>query len=212
MTTRNLTAAVGSYMSEAQIGLRILAHVNVTSSTLYLQTGVGYLSVGTYNYGGIGKFGGVERIKDDLEKFSPGVKLWLTAVPSSDLLAEVGTEMLFNKEVLLYRAFIRNGAVVNTPELWFRGRINEIRLHRMDPERGDHVTMECRTRLKKEAKSSYYTKEDLWLTYSGDTGFNYHAQIPGFRGQWGNLNIEFQRARFAGTHIYGVPLTRLFGL
>lgn len=186
MTTRNLTAAVGSLMSEPAWGFRILAHVSVASSTLYLQTGIGYLAVGTYTYSGVGQLGGVERIRDDLEQSSPGVKLWLSAGSSNaPLLSGALGESLFNKDVLLYRCFLRDGAVVNTPELWFRGKINEVNLGRRDPERGDYVELECRIRLKKEAKSSYYTRENLQLQYSGDTFMDYHHLIPGFKGGWG---------------------------
>jgi hypothetical protein len=190
MTTRNLTAAVGSLMSEQTYGLRVLAHISLNSETLYLQTAVGNLVVNTITYAGVGQLGGVDRISEDLERFTPGVKLWLSA-HSSSLLSETLSENLFNKDVKLYRAFLRDSALVNTPELWFRGKVGEINLYRGDQERGDYIEVMCRTRLKKENKSSYYTREDLWLTYSGDTGFDYHAQIPGFKGRWGQYITLF---------------------
>lgn len=187
MTTRNLTAAVGSLMSEPAWGFRVLAHVGVTSSTLYLQTGIGTLLIGANTYTGVGGLGGVERIRDDLEQSSPGVKLWLAAGSSGmPLMASALGESMFNRDVQLYRCFLRDGAAVNTPELWFRGKVNEVNLHRADPERGDYVEVECRIRLKKEAKSSYYTRENLQLQYSGDTFFDYHHLIPGFKGGWGS--------------------------
>lgn len=195
MTTRNLTAAVGSMMSTPEYGLRCLAHISLTNSTLYMQTGIGNLVVNTITYQGIGNLGGVQQVRDSLDRFSSGVNLWLSAV-SSDLLAETLSESMFNKDVKLYRAFLQNGALVNTPELWFRGKVNQVDLHRGDPERGDYVEMQCRIRLKKEAKSSYYTHEDLWLTYSGDTGFDYHDQIAGFKGMWGNFPTGFYGGRF----------------
>lgn len=184
MTTRNLTAAVGSLMSGPEFGHRVFAHIATASETLYLQTGIGRTLVNTITYIGVGQLGGIEKIRDDADNFSPGLKLWLSA-SSSSLLQAVIEEQMFNRNVLLYRAYLQNGTLVNTPELWFRGRVNEVILNRGDPERGDYVSMECRTLLKKEAKSSYYTKEDLWLTYSGDTGFNYHSYIPNFKSHWG---------------------------
>lgn len=190
MTTRNLTAAVGSLMSSPEFGLRVMAHITTASETLYLQTGIGQTVINTITYTGVGQLGGIDKIKDDTDNFSPGLKLWLSA-SSSSLLAAVLQEQMFNRPVSLYRSYFQSGTLVNTPELWFKGRINEVVLNRGDQERGDHVTMECRTLIKKEAKSSYYTREDLWLTYSGDTGFNYHSYIPGFKGQWGNKDVGF---------------------
>lgn len=195
MTTRNLTAEVGSLMAAPEHGRRVLAHVSLNSSTLYMHTGIGNLVVNTITYLGIGHLGGVQQVRDSLDRFSPGVNLWLSAA-SSDLLSETLGESMFNKDVKLYRAFLRDHVLVNTPELWFRGKVNEVNLYRADPERGDYVEMQCRIRLKKEAKSSYYTREDLWLTYSGDTGFDYLAQIPGFKGMWGQFATSFYGGRF----------------
>ena len=193
--TRNLTAAVGSVMSTAEWGLRCLADITLTNSHIYAQTGIGDLVVGTITYQGVGNLGGVQQIRDSLDRFAPGVNLWLSAC-SSDLFSEAINETLFNKDVLLYRAIVQNGAVVNTPELWFRGKINEVNMHRGDPERGDYLEVQCRIRLKKEAKSTYYTHEDLWLTYSGDTGFDYHSQISGFKGTWGGFATGFMGGHF----------------
>ena len=190
MTTRNLTAAVGSVMAGPEFGFRVLAHIATASDTLYLQTGIGKTVVNTITYTGVGQLGGIDKIKDDTDNFSPGLKLWLSA-NSSALLSAVIQEQMFNRNVSLYRAYFQQGVLVNTPELWFKGRVNEVMLKRGDPERGDHVTLDCRTLLNKEAKSSYYTREDLWLTYSGDTGFDYHSQIPGFKGAWGQQTVLF---------------------
>lgn len=200
MTTRNLTASVGSLMAEPLWGLRVLAQVSLNSSTLYLQTGIGNLAVGTITYQGVGGLGGVQQIRDSLDRFSPGVNMWLSAA-STDLLAETLGENMFNKDVRLYRAFLREGALVNTPELWFRGKVNQVTLRRADPERGDYIEVQARIRLKKEAKSSYYTREDLWLTYSGDTFLDYLSQIQGFKGMWGNFPTAF----FAGRFYEGAP-------
>jgi hypothetical protein len=203
VSTRNLTASVGSLMSEAQWGFRVLAHISTQSGTLYLQTGIGYTTIGANTYAGVGHLGGIERIGEDIGRFSPGVKMWLmsasyTNASSINLLTETLNEKMFNRDVLLYRSFFRDNVLVNTPELWFRGKVNEVNLFRGDPERGDYVELEVRTRIKKERKSSFYTREDLWISFSGDTGFDYHHQIPGFKGMWG-----FKETYFGGTSLPG---------
>lgn len=197
MTTRNLTAEVGSVMAAPESGRRVLAHIALNSGTLYAHTGIGPMVVNTITYLGVGHLGGVQKVRDSLDRFAPGVNLWLSAA-SSDLLSETLGESMFNKDVKLYRAVLDAGTLVNTPELWFRGKVNAVDLYRGDPERGDYIEMQCRIRLKKEAKSSYYTREDLWLTYSGDTGFDYHSQIPGFVGLWGQKATIFGRSGGGG--------------
>lgn len=191
--TRTLAAAVNSYVSLPAVTLYTLADLILDSGTLRIYNGAGFLMVGANTYSGVGDLGNVEPIKEDADEFPRGLKITLAAVTSSNLLSEAIGETLFNRQIKLYRCWYNttSKSVVNTAEVWFRGRINEVNAHRGDPEQGDYLEVTVATRLRREAGVSYYTQEDLWLTYSGDTFFQHLDKIAGFKSLWGQKATYF---------------------
>lgn len=186
--------AVSSYLSENTLELRVLADVTFTNTTMRLHTGVGSLMVGATHYDGVGAFGRVERVSESGETFSPTLKLSLSAVDST-VLGEALTEKLFGKQVTLQRAWLRNGTLVDTPERWYRGRFGEVSIHRNDPERGNWIETTVHTMIDYARKPTYYTMEDHWMTYSGDTFFKYLHKIPGQKALWGDKRTGFDNQR-----------------
>lgn len=186
--TRTLDASVNSYISQPTAQLYTLADVVLDSGTVRAFNGAGYLMVGANTYAGVGDLGNVSPIREDTNRFSTGVTITLASVASSSLLTEAIGETMFNREVSLYRCWYNPSslAIVNTPECWFKGNINEVNVYRGNPELGDYIELTVYSRLKREAYASYYTREDMLSgSYSGDTFFNYLDQIVGFTSMWG---------------------------
>lgn len=197
--TRFSTTAINSYLTEPVLDFRLLADVQVASETLLMHTGVGTLTVGGSNYLGIGWLGGVEKVQESIEEFTPGVRLYLTAVESVPLMAAY-SESLFGKSVTLRRCWLRDNAIVGTPEVWYIGQIGEVNVHRGDPERGNYIEINCETKLNRSSKSSYYTKDDMIVAgYSGDTFFNYLSQIATVKALWGQTQTFFSVAPSGGS-------------
>lgn len=185
--TRTLDASVTSYVAQPTQTFLTLAHIELVGGTLKVHNGAGYLMVGVNTYMGVGDFGGLEPIKESADSFSQGFKLWISALNSAALYEAVN-ERLFNREIKLYRCWYDPSSlmVVNTPEIWYRGRINEATMYRGDEDRGDFLEVTLRTKMDRESKASYYTQEDMLTgAYSGDTFFWYLPQIPLFKSLWG---------------------------
>src|SRR5262245_14383152 len=109
-------AAVDSAASAPQLKFRLLAEVDVTSSTLYCTTGANFIYALSNTYSPVGPLGGVEPIQEASDMFPRAIRLWLRAVGSADL-AEAMTENLFNKSVRLRRCFLTDSmTLVATPE------------------------------------------------------------------------------------------------
>ena len=196
------TTAVTSYLTENTLELRVLADVTFTNTTMRLHTGVGSLMVGATHYDGIGAFGGIERLSESGESFSPQVKLTLTAVDSTALSEAIG-ESLFGKNVVLRRAWLRNGTLVDSTAVWYRGQFGEVNLHRGDPDRGNYIETTLHTKLDRARKATYYTIEDHWMTYSGDTFFKYMTKIPGQKALWGDKATGFDNTVVSGGRVFG---------
>lgn len=188
--TRTYDPSVNSYLSEPVIEQRLLADITFANTTMRLHTGVGSLMVGATHYDGIGTLGGVERVTESAETYTPSVKMWLSAVDSVPL-SDTISESLFGKTVILKRCWLRAGTVVNTPETSYIGKFGTVEVVRGDPERGNFIEATLHTKLDRKKGPSYFTKEDLALTYSGDTFFDYLPQIMGQKAQWGQKATYF---------------------
>ena len=183
--TRDSSTTVTSASYAEQLRYHLLAEIDVRSSTLYLCTGNRFIYASPYTYSPGGGLGGVEAVREESDVFPRAVTMWLTAVGSS-ALSEPISEQLFNKSVKLYRTFLTDSlTVVDTPQLVFRGRVNQASIRLGDPERGNYFEIEAESRLKRTARSSYFNQETLTQAYSGDTFFIHVPKIPTWKGAWG---------------------------
>lgn len=181
--SRDTSAAVTSANAAPAINWCIMADIGVTSQTLYACTGDKFIVSGGNTYSPVGYLGGVEPVQEDADVFPRGMKLWVALI-SSSALYEAMSEHIFNRNVSVYRATLNPSssyAVVGTPQMFFKGRINRCEVKLGDPERGNYYELEVESRLRREAASAYYTREMLYQTYSGDTFCNYVHLIPGYK-------------------------------
>jgi len=101
---------------------------------------------------------------------------------------DLTSENLFNKPVTLWRALLDdNLAMIDTPNLLFKGKINTANLVLNDPQKGNYYEIEVESRLRQAPKALYFDRQTLWTAYqhSGDTFFDQLVNIPNFKGEWG---------------------------
>jgi hypothetical protein len=186
--TRYISSSMESASEQPLVQFRLLAQIDVRSSTIYACTGGNFIAVGANTYSPVGHLGGVESIKEESDVFPRGVRLWLCAVGTANL-AEPLSEELFNKSVRLYRTFIdvNSYSSVSTPELVFSGRVNRGEIKLADAERGNYYELEVESRLRKQAAAAYFTRETHWtvMGYSGDTFFDYLSEVSRRKVKWG---------------------------
>ena len=187
---RDTVASVTSANAAPQIHWAMLAKINLTSTTLYMTTGTRFIYDGVNTYTPVGGLGGVEPIIEESTLFPRALKIWMSAVGSANL-AEPMSENLFNKPVRMYRCTLTGSmTIVGTPQQCFRGYINKCDVVLGDAEKGNYFELEVESRIRREASSNFYTKENhdqmLGGVYSGDTFFNYVPRIQGFQSKWGD--------------------------
>lgn len=186
--SRNTDPSVTSATQLAQIKFRTLCEVYSTlGGTAYACTGDRFIYSGN-TYSPVGGLGGIEKIVEDAEIFPRAVRLWFAAINSAQI-ADVLAESLYSKPVKLYRCVLSDSyTVTGTPQLAFVGYVNNINMKIGDEDRGNYFEIECESRLRQPTRARYFNKETLWnaLGHSGDTFFNYVANIPGVQVNWGN--------------------------
>lgn len=200
--SRDTVSSVTSAAAAAQLRFRLLAEIDVTSSTMYCVTGDQFIYSGSNTYSPVGGLGGISPIKESADGRPRGCTLWLRAVSSVDL-REPLSEALFNKRVRLYRTFLSDSyTIVGTPQLGFTGFINKCELKLGDQEKGNYFEIEVESRLKREARSNRFNQETLWQSYSGDTFYVHQSKIPNYRSDWGQLGTTVNRGNVNGQGNY----------
>lgn len=190
--SRNTTAAVTSASAEHRLRYRVLFEIHsLATGTLQACTGNNYIAVGANTYSPVGAMGGVESIQEEHDGFPRALRAWISIVNSDAMSAALG-ETLFKKRVDAYRCFLTDSyTVVGTPQLAFRGYINQAELRILDQDKGNYIEIEAESKLYQSGRSYYMNRETLQniMPYSGDTFFDYVTQIPLMKSDWGNTNV-----------------------
>lgn len=195
--SRNLSAAVTSISQLSTVQYRLLCEVDSLSTGMTRAcTGYNFIVFNGNTYSPVGHLGGVEKIQEDSDIYPRAVRLWFSAVNTSQI-QDVLNESMFNRPVRIYRTFLTDSFTnVATPEMLFSGKINTSDLKLKDPSRGDYFEIEVESRLMREPRAQYFNRETLWTIFaqSGDTFFDYITQIPLRNAQWGLADlVTYQR-------------------
>lgn len=186
--SRNLSAAVTSISQLAQVQYRLLVEVDSLSTGITRAcTGYNFIVFNGNTYSPVGNLGGIEKIQEDSNIFPRAVRLWFSAVNTSQI-QDVLNESMFNRPVRVYRTFLTDSyTAVSTPEQLFRGRINTCEMKLGDDNRGDHFELEIESRLMRRPRAQFCDRETLWTTYaqSGDMFFDWVTKIPFVKALWG---------------------------
>lgn len=188
------TTAVQSASQAARVRFRLLCDINsTTGGNLHVCTGGNYIYTGANTYTPIGGLGTMDPVQEDVEVFARAVRLQLAAVTSSQIV-DLSTENLFNKPVAIWRTYLDDGlAMIDTPNLLFKGRINTAKLIINDPQKGNYYEIEVESRLKQRPRALYFDRQTLWTAFaqSGDTFFDQLVNIPNFTGEWGKQATNY---------------------
>lgn len=190
--SRDLSAAVTSAAQLDTVQYRWLVEVDSLSTGMTRAcNGYQFIVSNGNTYAPIGHLGGAEKIQEDAAVFPRAVRLWFSAV-STTQIQDVLNENMFNRPVRVLRTFLTDSYTnVATPEQVFQGYINTCEMKLKDPQRGDFFEIEVESRLLRQPRAQLFNRETLWTFYnqSGDTFFNYVSQIPLTKAKWGLAGV-----------------------
>lgn len=183
-STTNQTAAAAEHVS-----LRVLAKLDFVSGFVYVHDGAGTITYAGNDYVGVGSFGGVESVAEDLEQVARPVTLTLFVDTKEDvvdlsMLATATTEVYQNRTATLYMALLTPDLVlVDTPEVIWEGRMDQMKYTAAAGTA--EIELRCEHRLAREPRIARYTNEDQQREYASDKFFEHLPSIPGYLNQWG---------------------------
>jgi hypothetical protein len=162
--------------------------LDFTSGMVRVHDGIGTIIWGGNSYEGVGTLGGVEQVDESVEVIARPLSLTLSGVETS-LVSTAMTETYQNRTVTIYLGFLdeTTNAVIDTPEVSWEGRMNQMSIS--SSEGGAVIKLTCEHRLRREMRIARYTNEDQQLLHSGDRFFDLVTNIKGFVSKWGELSV-----------------------
>lgn len=191
--TRFVSTTNGTAADAEHVSLRLAVALDFPSGIVRAHDGLGTLTFGGFDYLGVGTFGGIEDVAEELETISRGVKMTLairdTANVTPDLLTSAMTEAYQSRAATVYLCLINpdTGALVDTPETLWDGDMDVMTFRAEDGSAVLELT--CEDELNREPRISRYTDQDQQRTYAGDKFFERLSKIDGYVTQWGAATV-----------------------
>jgi hypothetical protein len=188
--TRIVSANNATEAAKYAVTAAILADLDFSSGIVRVHDGSGTLSFGGNAYLGVGTFAGVDVVDENVDFVARGIKLTLSGVDSAFVTSTMD-EVYQNRNVILYLGFVNNatGALIDTPETLWEGRMNQMSIKL---SKGSAIIeLTCEHRLRREPRIARYTDSDQKLSYEGDSFFDLLHSIRGFVSKWGAENIGY---------------------
>ena len=179
----NATAA-----AQQSVGMVTLADLNFASGTVYVHDAYGPLVANGNTYQGLGSYGSMDLVLEDLAGTAKAVTLILSGCENS-LISSVMTENYQGRLVTLYVGLLDVNTVAwyANPEVVWSGRMD---YPQIDIGQGvSTIRLNCENRLNREPMVSRYTDQDQQLLSAGDNFFNLLWQIPLASCNWGAVNV-----------------------
>jgi len=182
--SRIVSATNATEADKLSIVAVVMADLDFVSGMVRVHDGSGSLSFGGNTYSGVGQFGGIDVIDENIDIVARGIKLTLSGVDSV-FVTPTMTEVYQNRDVTLYLGFVNQatGALLDTPETIWEGRMNQMSF-RIDKGVAN-IELTCEHRLRREPRIARYSDEDQRVLFAGDRFFDLMFAIQGFVGKWG---------------------------
>jgi hypothetical protein len=188
--TRFASATNSTEAAKQAIRIFVAVSLDFTSGVVRVHDGIGSISWGGNTYEGVGQFGGIEAVTESVEVIARPLSLTLSGVDSS-LISTTLTEVYQNRAATVYVGFIdeTTGAVIDTPETAWEGRMNQMSIS--SAEGSAEIRLTCEHRLRREPRIARYTNEDQQILFPGDKFFDLVPSIKGFVSRWGDRDAAF---------------------
>lgn len=185
--TRFASATNSTEAAQRAIRIAIAAELDFASGFVRVHDGTGKIVIGGNDYLGLGEFGGIEAVEEDIEVIARPIKLTLSGVDTG-LVSTTMTEVYQNRTATIYLALLDDqGVLIDTPETIWEGRMDQMSLS--VSQNSATISLTCEHRLRREPRIARYTDADQKLLFSGDRFFDLLHTIPGFAGRWGEKNV-----------------------
>ncbi len=185
--TRFVSSANQTAAEQQDVMIAVAVDLDFASGHVRAHDAIGTLQIGGFDYLGVGQFGSIDTVDESIDVIAKPVRLSLSGVDAS-LLSPALTENYQNRSCTIYLCLLNKAtyALVDTPEVWWEGRMSHMKVTLGTSSR---IDLQCEHRLRREPRIAHYTDADMQLLYSGDRFFDLLGKILTFKGMWGSKGV-----------------------
>jgi len=183
MSERALDSDLKAGAESSEYGHVVFVKLAFPSGTVYLHNAAGVLSFGGDDYLGVGTFGAVTTMVEDININDTLLSVELSSIDDG-IIAALQTDDVYGKDADIYVGRIdADGQLVGTPTNWVSGFMELANLRLGDD---NVVTIKIQTRAGKLTKENNkrYTLEDHQADYPGDQFFEFLHSIQELVINW----------------------------
>lgn len=189
MTDRTLDADLLAGATSAEFGYVVFVKLAFPSGTVYVHNGVGTYLFGGDDYLGVGAFGSIEGVEDNLGLQSNPIDLTLSSI-TPEIIDAVKTDDVFGRDADVYLGAINaDQQLLGTPENWFSGHMEKVDVL-LGKNDGIKIRLQSRASRLRLRNNKRYTLEDHQRDYPGDKFFEFLSPLQDAQVVWGGEKVR----------------------
>lgn len=203
LSSTNETAAEAEHAS-----MRLAVALDFVSGMVRAHDGLGTITFGGFDYAGVGSFGNVDEIVEELETIARGVKLTLAANDPA-ILAPFNGEVYQGRSAIVYVCMVdvSTNQVVDTPQILWEGDMDVLTYVAEDGTARLELT--CEDELARQLIVARYTNEEQQRAWPGDRFLERTPKRQGYVTQWGAATVGSPGGSFPQTFDHYRPVRPL---
>lgn len=203
--SRFASSANENEAEKTSIVMCTMVDLDFPSGHLYAHDSVGTLVFGGHSYLGVGQFGGIQAIEEDIDVISKPLVLTLSGADPSLITSEM-TENCQGRKVVVYVAVFNKDTMqfIDTPETAGTWRMDYAKI---DIDAGKAtITLNCESRLRQSPRISLQTDQDQQIAHPGDTFYNRITFIANYKSNWGAIiGVSYHAPTRTPPGRFGIP-------
>ena len=183
---RDIAAATTTASAGEIVRPITFVRLDFSSGLLLAHSAIGEISFSGETYSGVGHLGSVDGVSENMETTPAGLKLTLSGIPTELISVALGEDYQ-GRDARVYLGFVDSDyALVDTPVLMFRGRLDY-----MDLQIGETatITVVAQNRLADwdRPRVRRYNHEDQQDRFPFDVGFEFVPRMVDVAIVWGRV-------------------------
>lgn len=189
MTDRTLDADLLAGATGPVFNYLVFVKLAFPSGTLYAHNGVGTYSFGGDDYLGVGAFGSIDAIEDNLKLLNKPVTVTLSSI-TDEIITAITSDDVFGRDADIYIGVLNDdGELQGTPDNWFSGHMETVQLS-LGEEDAVAIRLQSRASRLKLRNNKRYTLEDHQAEHPGDLLFEFLPALMEAEVTWGGEKVR----------------------
>ncbi len=167
----------------------VFVQLSFTLGVVYIHNGIGTYTWGGNDWLGVGAFGSIEPMEENLKLVDNPVVLALSSV-TPEIIEAIKTEDIYHKSADVYVGTLNDeDELIGTPTNWITGYMDAASIS-MGEEDGIAISIQTFAARLRRRNNKRYTLEDHQDDHPGDVFFSFLHLLQDLEVNWGGQDVS----------------------